>query len=627
MTISPILILLSCPSIQTEPIQVSGLKEGESFTELAPGHEPIEERSSFSNYGIVRYIPGRVVNAFTREPIVDAMIETWSEELNPHVGSFQRIGEALSGTDGRFRVENGEKARILAAGYLVWSGPGGDLWGPTVELFPVEEAVPKIRVIDTNGLPIYNAVVTSTYSCSHDVPAFEARSNSAGIVRLPGFGMQDHVQDLRIRAGGYAGTEYLWGKPALAMDEPLTVVMPRQERRLEMQLLDTEGMPIKFEAVHVIDGECYHVGFTSDYGHLQFPYRYLAQDVTIRPVTNIRGYNSIGNVDLIPEEMVAFRLDGDRWPEEEAAILQIVPPADGLVDTHNAEGELFHEYGWRGGFSARNFGKDKDPITFPEGEAFLHIGGGFLPYAEEWIELDLTAGESTEVRPQWKPQPSFSLQYPDEIKLLWREAGGFSDEFQGWEDEYYYPAGSKLVICGKHGDQTKFWELDQPQGEVDLLQCKELDLLPPLPNEQNALVHEVEIKIDFAGEADGWWELRNAFGELDPPKLKDGAINTYILKAPELGPVIGKWNSSDQGYCRFKIIPGQTSSLNLKPFRSANLEIECDQSYELASLGGTGNLHPGPNEFVIQLEDGRRIGVRLNLEPGEEREITVLSKE
>jgi len=42
--------------------------------------------------------------------------------------------------------------------------------------------------------------------------------------------------------------------------------------------------------------------------------------------------------------------------------------------------------------------------------------------------------------------------------------------------------------------------------------------------------------------------------------------------------------------------------------------------------GDLSSLPPGLTHLVMQTEDGRRIGVRLNLEPGEERKITVLSK-
>ena len=621
---SPLFVALLFFVPQSPEIQVTGLKPGESFVELAPGREPVDERSSFTNYGKVKYIPGRVVDAFTRKPVAGAVVETWSEELNPYIGGFQRMGEALSGSDGNFRVERGEKARIMADGYLVWSGPGDDLWGNGVELFPAEERVPELLVIDTMGMPIYNAVVTSTYSCSHDVPAFEARSDSRGIVRLPGFGMQDHLQDLRIRAGGYAGTEYLWGKPALAMDGPLTVVMPRQDRQLEMQLFDTEGIWIKHEAVQIIDGECYHVGFTSDFGHVNFPYRYLAQDVTIKPVDKIRGYNYIGDIELIPEERIAFRLESDRWPEEDEAILQVVPPSAEMMEKYYADGELFHEHGWRESISTRDFEEEADPITFPSGEAYLHIGGGFHPYVEEWIELDLYAEETIQVQPQWKLQPSFSLNYPDDVKLLWREAGGFSDEFRNWEEEYFYPAGSRVVICGKVGDQTKYWELLQPQGEIDLLQCKELQLASTLPDRDNPVLNEVKIKVDAPLDSKGHWRLRNPFGSVDAPQPVDGEDHVYLLQAPELGPIIGEWSCSKYGGRRFKIIPGKTSELILKPLKNPDLEIECDQDYEYASLSSGVTI--GQSELVLQFKDGRRLGLQLDFESGEERTIFIKTK-
>ena len=75
--------------------------------------------------------------------------------------------------------------------------------------------------------------------------------------------------------------------------------------------------------------------------------------------------------------------------------------------------------------------------------------------------------------------------------------------------------------------------------------------------------------------------------------------------------------------------PGQTGSIKLQPKKYAKVEVHCDLPLKFPGLfedGDLSSLPPGLTHLVMQTEDGRRIGVRLNLEPGEERKITVLSK-
>lgn len=626
LTTSPLLVFLGCALFQGGEIRIEGLNADESFVELAPAREPLEERDSFRNYGQVSYIYGRVVDAFTRQPIEGAVIETWTEELNPHAGGFQRIGESISASDGRFRVRNDEKARIHADGYLTLSVSAGELWDTSTLLFPADDHVPELRVIDTTGKPIFNAVITSSYSCSHDLPAFEARTDSHGTVRLPGFGIQDKIQDLRIRASGYAGTEYLWGEPALLGLGPLTVVMPRQDRRLEMQLLRRDGSPAAFEALHIIDGECYHVGLTSDYGHLRLPYRFLSEYLTINPVDKIDGYRWIASLDLIPDHRVVLRLDPGRWDDVEVGKIRITAPPENHLDEHRADGTLFHQNGWMRGINGRSI-PQVEAMEFPVGRTFLHIGGGFQPYAEEWIQLDLKPNHEVDVKPNWQPQPQFTVKFPEgDFSPLWIEAAGFSTEINKGQNEFYYPEGARVVLCAKWKDQTRFWEYNRPKGETTLLDWRELHLVPPLPTADDVAKHEVDIRLDPSISEQGSVSLDHPTLRLEDNVVTEIGPGHYRATVPELGPILGTWSGEDYLDANFKIYPGQTKQIKLAPMQAAKLEINCDQEYENASNGSITHLHPGPTDVVLQLEDGRRIGLKVNLASGEQRKITVLTK-
>jgi len=527
---SPLLLAALVSSFPQSGFEVTGLKPGESFTELA---STIEDAVEFDPSGHTYLnFSGRVVDAFTGEAIAGAVIETWTEELNEHVGGLYRAGEAMSGEDGRFTVARNEKARVHAPGYLIWNDAGVELFEEAIELFPDNGKVPRLRVIDTHGRPIYNAVVTSTLTCSHDVPAFEVRTNSEGVAWLRGYGPQDNMPELRLRAQGFAGTEYINAEHALLDGYELTLVMPRLERKIQAQLLQEDGNPYAFGTYHIHDGECYHVGRTNEDGHLYAPYRYLADGVMIEPLEpNAKPF---GDVDLIPNR--PFKLRQISWdPPEEllTAEIQISLPDWAQFDGELPEAQLIHEDGWTKSLQKKHW--QKGSISFPAGKAALHLGGGFRRFAEEWLEFDAAAGAPVQLHPHWKLQPRIDLVLPEGSSLGWVEADGYTANVDARTQTLPYPKGARLVFqCWNDQNEPVYYEANAPDGTVNIVDLKDLKLVPPELRPDEVKMNKISLHLPDGFKGKSSWRANSMLHWTDMPEVQaSDQSNRFTLEVAE----------------------------------------------------------------------------------------------
>jgi hypothetical protein len=620
----PLLGFVQSPQTPESEIQIDGLKPGESFIELAPTVEPVVELDRSGSY---KYFNGRVVDAFTREPVVGAVIESWTEGLNSRTAGNQRIGEAMSGEDGRFQILRQAKARIQAPGYLTFSDAGNVLYDDGIPLYPDPGPAPKIRVIDTEGRPIFNAVITSSISCSHDVPAFEVRTNSEGIAILRGYGMQNNMPELRLRATGFAGTEYLDADFALVKDYPLTVVMPRQHRLIDVKLILRDSSPYKFESINVGDGECYHLGFTDADGCIKFPYRFLSTSAWVTPLGKLEGGKLFGDLDLVPDHQVTLCQMAWDFPEDipQGKVVIQLPELDPM-EGGLPRAQLFHEDGWALDLAQKHW--QLDEISFPAGKASLHIGGGFRAFEEEWVEFRIQAGATTTVTPKCVWQPKIILKWPEDISPAWVEAGGFSEKLTKRRTFLFYPKGERVVFAGYQGYDTKFWEALAPSGEVNIGERKELHLVPPEPKPENEPSKEVFIRFPDDFDAIGKWWIDCAMNwQGNPDVMPTDQDHVWSVTVPSRSAVQGVWTCRGYLESHFVIQPDDVGPILLTPMQTASLHVNYDGPLEFPGFKKESellNLHPGLTHLVVQFEDGRRVGVRLHMESGEEREITVV---
>ncbi len=175
---------------------VQGLQENESLTSIEKFNMPSAFEQASQEFQVTP-VCNRVVDAYSRQPIEGAIVESWLEELNPRAPGFELISSWTTGADGVYYSVPVDKGRISADGYLTLTTPLKDDAG-LIELFPVDPSLPtpKLQFIDTEGNVIPNVRVTSTYSCSHDIYALDVLSDDDGIAVLPNFGFQDKVPEL-----------------------------------------------------------------------------------------------------------------------------------------------------------------------------------------------------------------------------------------------------------------------------------------------------------------------------------------------------------------------------------------------------------------------------------------------
>ena len=600
----------------------------ESFTQLATTSEPAAPY--VPNRVQHQYSYGRVIDAVSGKPVVGAVVESWTEELNNRLGKVERIGEALSGEDGRFRILQGGKARIHAPGYLIWNGAGAALGCEDIPLFRDPGPIPTIKVIDTHGRPIYNAVITSTLTCSHDVPAFEARTNTDGIAYLRGYGAQEKIPELRLRAVGFAGTEYINGEHTLLDGYDLTVVMPRMERKIQAQILMADGSPYSFGPYQIFDGDCYHAGMTTEEGWITSPYRYLANGILVNPLGEIDGPEAFGDLDLIPDRPVSLRQISWDWPEDiDQSSIKVQLPDLSHLDEKYPKAQLIHSDGWTKSIREKEW-KSSD-ISFPSGQAALHLGGSFRAFEEEWIEFNVGPGESIELQPEWKPQTKVELAWPEGVSAYWVEAGSFTSEVNSRNKTLFYPTGERVVFHGWDEDgNARYWEANAPKGVVDISTLNELPLVQMGFKQSEVQINKIHIHLPewFEGKS-SWWEDCMLTWEGNPEVQPTDDPHKFTLEVPDCSPAVVTWNS--QGYMQnhFVIQPGQTDPVYLEPKKFASVEINCEAEFEVSGFFNVGDLKelpPGPTHLVLQFEDGRRVGMKLNLEPGEQRKITVVAE-
>lgn len=632
---SPTLTVLALLLVQSpSPPEVRGLEEGEGAALLAPAPagRPGELRE------------GRVVDARTGFPVAGVRVETWTEEISRVGRGARLVGADTSGADGIYHVPVraggllAEKVLLAADGYLTFPGTVSDL--ELVRLFPLQGPLLRLAVLDLLDRPIAGARITSTYSCAHDVPAFEHRTDALGLARLPEFGLQDHPGMLRVRAPGYGAIKYLSLRRILrAADEqragePAVVRLPRRAP-VRARILDGDGRPVANEPLYVVDGDGYHVPFTDDAGRFQLDARYDGSELAIYLLGTQR--NEFVYAGRLPSDReVSLRVDSRAAPEDQpmgAVQLELT----GIV----REGErlplvLFHEGGWTAELGIED---GVASAEIPAGDVLLLVGGHFSGWREAAVELEVEPGGTNPASSIPAPlrEPVLTLRTPPgEARTLIVQAGADAVELEVPDDGVVVtpvPPGV-AVVASTRGERTRRLELGPLAEDATADLTLESSLLAPahLPEPSTTGVHMVSLAA--AGDAsraalEGARVVAVGGGDAE---VTEGDAGEFEVRVPAGTPVL--LDASAPGFASraFTLTdPAAGPSefeleLELTPLARLELDSELEFAVEGPLAERLGALHPGPLALVVRLADGRRIGVSLELEPGEVRRLSIVER-
>jgi hypothetical protein len=631
------LLLLLLPQAEE-----GGLKAGEHFrlaTESEARPATLEHRH-FSQTGASF---GRIIDAFTRQPIEGASVETWTEELNAYAAGHELIGSMVTTKDGCFLLTRGGKGRVSAPGYATSTDIAIDQ-GSVVELFPIDPraAPPRIRFIDTAGRPIPDVRVTSTLTCSHDVPALDVRSDQAGRVVLPHYGLQNWIPELRIRADGFRGIEYLSGEEVLVNSRESgeqLIVLPRRLAAIDLQILDLQGEPLADTAMHFVDGECYHILRSDERGLLRIESRYDGSGIYPIGFGLPREAGVLPNVDLVPPTRVALRMSGEDWVELQPDLplgeLRVEAPLDWLISdaAGNLEALLVHQDGWFANLSPKDLSSG---LQFPSGRAQLFLGGENSSLESVQIEITISENKTTTVdlASLTKQRKAIQLVRPEGVWIDWIEHAGETIS-PGRRLELLFVSPDEPVQIQWRTDDAAYRRtiVASELARIDVLDLNELKnamliesassrkretraveiILPSIANPMHC---STTLGLDVEGEA-----------EIHELALDEEGALKFQLTAPEGADVLASFQVEGfrTHWLRMLMPPSASfdaAPIQLHPIAEASLQLVSEQPIQF--LGGVepdwfNELDPGPLGLTFSTGEGPMYRLELIIEAGAHR--------
>lgn len=603
---------------------VQGLEEGESARVLPPAPSNLTNDPQ----PLHRYESGLVICAFSGIPLQGATVEAWTEEITVQSGGFRRVGETRTDAAGhaRVRIRDGgltaEKLRVSHTGYMSFSGTKGDL-EDHVYLVPMDPEPPVLEVVDVYGRPLEGARITTTYSCAHDLPAFEERTDLFGRATLREYGYQNHHGELRVRAPGYRAIKYYDEVLAPAhggVDRVMLVRAPKQRATL----LRPNGKPYANTPVWVQDGDGYHVVTTKKDGRFEVEERYDGEDFTTRVIED--GKDTFVYVGPMP-----WRVAPKIAPHDRAEFLEDLPK--GTIRVEGTEGLyyfLFHESGFT------TDGKVGDEAhECPEGQATIVYGSPFSEEQPGEVRVRIKADEASLVRllPEAPLWVRILVEDPDET-TVWLQAGEDAIEVEG-NTTVPVPLHDNLVVVALGDDARRailkaepyrgdLGTEDAPAVTLDLRRDEYIvdGLLPDPPADLEDPVVVTVLVLDdssqpIAGELDVYGTSYSEVEKIEAGKYRftcgRGERLTLSFYADDHSPTGLHW------------IAREDVTLQLNAMRLGSIEIDCDEPFRLEEpySGGLDQVHPGHVRPVMVFENGIRLGLDLIVEPGESRKLTV----
>jgi hypothetical protein len=616
------LLFTLCALLAAQGVEVDGLAPGERFDWLAP--------AVAGDSAVERWQEGRVLDARTGLPLGGAVLEAWTEKISKEGPGFRRVGETTTGADGLFRLRvqegslRGDKVRVRAVGYLTRSATESDLSDPVL-LMPAPAVPMRIRITDLLDRPVPDARITSTESCSHDLPAFEARTDAFGVALLPDWGLQACMPELRVRAAGYTAIESVDGSEVLLDAQALAEGAIPTLRLAQKPALRAKLVPATTAPILIVDGEGQHVLFPDAEGRFEVLSLYGAGEVVI---TRLADGQLIHHGRVPAGREVALRSGAASEPPQAASVELEIEPA--LADT-KLPVALFHPDGWT---LSADVATSPARLEFSAGEGIsLWIGGAFSGFEEEFRELDLVAGETTKVHISVRREPELTVLTPvGESGQALIEVGGDSlaVELDPAGTTHLRVPGGRPVVILQVGVRTRRLALPSLVGDATADLRSDACLLPVcgelLLQQRPRTALEVSVKTTASapvgeltvrgpGEpivsalGSGLWRVEGPAGA--PLLLHYRVAGHADLWAQAAAPLP---NTSAE---RIVLAPPPLAALRIHGLGAGTIEGPLADTLDA--------LHPGPLTLVLRLQNGRRLALSLHLQPGEQRTLRILA--
>lgn len=439
------LLVLALASVQ---FQVDGLHPNETWTAVAPGPSPYELDAD----GVWVFRGGRVVDAMTNRPIAGAKIELWTEEIDEYFGGFHQIGAAESAHDGGFIIRQREagrhagKMRVSAAGYSTLSAAAGEV-GTEIQLYPMTPPV-EVFFVDTMRRAIPNVQVTSTFTCSHDLPAYHLVSDAHGRVVLSQSGWQRDIPEMRILPPGYGAIEYFSPDKFLMPQEGdprFEIVLPKMPTA-SIRILRRDGSVDSFRSFFVNEGECYHVLTSDEHGVIALPTRFGTRSASIRPLEPNYDFSESVRIDLAAALGTPLTVRPDQDWEEDVDTGALVLQCESELALSRSFGlRVWHEDGWTA-YWPRHEDANTTTLELPVGKGHVVYGSHFGENAFEVIPFEIKAGEPKTITIEPTTQPAITIEWPEETEAWWVEVGAVSTPGQSRDQPMHVPAGEPIAV-------------------------------------------------------------------------------------------------------------------------------------------------------------------------------------
>ena len=437
---------------------------------------------------------GRVLDAFTAEPLPGVECCLWTEDL---FAASELVARTHTDALGSYELPDpegrGSKLVLSAPGYRRSEvGQGSD----TLRLFPIDEPV-SWTIVDLEGLPIGDARVRTRQSCRHARPAVEATSDPRGRVVVEDPPPFEDGGDVEVLAAGFGALGKLSTIEAYGTSR---LYLPRR-RPIRLRLLDDEGRPLR-------DGDARYQAESGGHPLHPDPTGRVSLDSPFDDRGGVLLARDGRAIDLayLPADEPTLRF-GAPDPGDDAAQLEVV-----LEGTDGGEAHLLHEEGW--------WLTCRGERHVPPGRWRVIAGGPFSGVRRTEREIELAPGEERRLVLHVEPEPLLRLTVPETAWVVHVEAGEDSVSLRprrGGELETHVPPGVPVTVLSQ-GSDVRREELAPWRGErtVDL-RDERFRLEPDAPPSP--------VELRFVVETDG-------------PTIPDARIRLRALgpELPDLDP-------------------------------------------------------------------------------------------
>jgi hypothetical protein len=619
-------LLILWAALAPQGLQIDGLAAGERFEWLAP---PVYEDAE-----VELWQDGRVVDARSGLPIAGAVLDAWTEEISERGPGFRRVGETTTGADGLFRLRvqegalRGDKVRVRASGYLTRSCTDSDL-GEPVLLMPAPAQPARLKIVDLMDRPIADARITTTASCAHDLPAFEARTDGLGIALLPEWGLQESTPELRVRAAGYNALEYL-DEDEVLLDAQALVDGTIPTVRLARQLgLRVRLVPPATDPIRIVDGEGEHVVFPSVDGRFEILSRYVSGEISVSRLAD--GVHLFSGSLPAQREIALRSTDEGERPPPASVVLELDPaPAAGT----QLPVALFHPEGWS---LAHDVDASSTRLEFHAGEGvLLAIGGAFSGYEQELRELSLAPGE-TRVRIAARRELELTLHAPPQpySRAVVEAVGSVEVPLDATGTARVRVPAGRPVVALIESAAGPAQRVGLPPLDVDTTVDFRASLaFLPLSQRQRILARprsslEVSARLATGSALVGELTARG----LGEPQVEELGGGRWRVGAPAGAPLLLHHRAGGHADVWVQVhapLEGAAAQpVELAPTALAALRFEGAERWTIEGplAESLDAIHPGPLTLVLRDATGHRIALSLRLQPGESRTLRLRAGE